>query len=297
MKKLKTFLIITLVGLIISLAYNRVQSHAVNPPVENTGAPGESTCQSCHSSYNLNSGTGNVTIVLDSSKYQDDSTYLVTVTVKDTTKKIYGFQLTALNTSNDAAGTFTLINTSTTNLQTGDSPKRYYVDQHSATASNVWTFKWTAPASDSGVVTFYACGVAANDNGNSAGDEVYTSNLKVKFDTITNTIIDTDTVTDTVTVINISKSLFDNKALVIYPMPTTNFINLCLPINESFPIEITLFDITGKVKSKWNFISQPLGQFKQQLQLNESSLQNGLYLLNIKIGQNEQSQKILIQNN
>ena len=42
-------------------------------------------------------------------------------------------------------------------------------------ASNTWTFKWTAPNTCSGRITFYAAGNAANNDRNDTGDFIYTS--------------------------------------------------------------------------------------------------------------------------
>ena len=49
-----------------------------------------------------------------------------------------------------------------------------YAEHNTPSTTGQWTFEWTAPASDVGMVTFYASGLVANSNGNNQGDSVYT---------------------------------------------------------------------------------------------------------------------------
>src|SRR5262249_26064361 len=42
-----------------------------------------------------------------------------------------------------------------------------------------WSFKWRAPAASVGRVTFYAAGNAANGNGGSSGDYIYTNSFAI----------------------------------------------------------------------------------------------------------------------
>ena len=48
-----------------------------------------------------------------------------------------------------------------------------------STGSKAFSFSWTSPATASGNITFYAAGIAANNNGSESGDYVYTTNLIV----------------------------------------------------------------------------------------------------------------------
>ena len=45
---------------------------------------------------------------------------------------------------------------------------------HAGTSTNEWSFTWTAPATRDQEVIFYAAFVAANGNGSTSGDFVYT---------------------------------------------------------------------------------------------------------------------------
>ena len=47
-------------------------------------------------------------------------------------------------------------------------------DSGTGNGSHTWTFSWQAPATDQGDVTFYCSGNAANGNGTTSGDHIYT---------------------------------------------------------------------------------------------------------------------------
>jgi uncharacterized repeat protein (TIGR01451 family) len=92
----------------------------------------------------------------------------------------WGFELTVLDTSDEKAGTLQNLDDFTQILDNaGPGAVRQYIE-HSAIGTFVgqqntasWTFNWTAPATDIGVVTFYAAGNQANADGNTSGDYIY----------------------------------------------------------------------------------------------------------------------------
>ena len=72
-----------------------------------TGSPfdsNEDACTQCHSSFNLNSGTGNISLTTPTSYYPGE-TYSITVNVSQTVPipARYGFQTVALRDNNAAA--------------------------------------------------------------------------------------------------------------------------------------------------------------------------------------------------
>ncbi len=114
--------------------------------------------------------------------YVPGQTYPITVTHTnaDPTRLRWGFELTALDTSDEQAGNLQTLDGLTQVLNnTGPGGPRQYIEHTAAgtfigqqnTAS--WTFNWTAPATDVGTVTFYAAGNQANNDGNTSGDYVY----------------------------------------------------------------------------------------------------------------------------
>ena len=189
---MKRFLLLTGIALGAAVGWlafdppapREVSANSALPPLGVTGAPpGEGTCFNCHAGA-LNDGVGSVTITGMPTPYMPGQTYTLGVTVQRTGQSRWGFEITALKASdNTAAGILssTAQLTDTTRTFSG----RMYVSHTTlngqdgtflGSSSGVWTFSWTAPAAGAGAVTFYAAGNAANGNGSSTGDFIYTTN-------------------------------------------------------------------------------------------------------------------------
>jgi hypothetical protein len=159
-----------------------VHAFSSGPPSEHTGAPGESTCLDCHSG-GLNTGPGQFTISGLPASYEPGMTYEVTVThsTTDNSRRRWGFQLTALTSGNAKAGELA----NNTGRTTIINENRQYIEHGIAgtfpgqRSTVSWTFNWTAPATSIGAVTFYAAGNQANNDGNTGGDQIYTTTLTI----------------------------------------------------------------------------------------------------------------------
>ncbi|HKR60144.1 MAG TPA: choice-of-anchor V domain-containing protein, partial [Pyrinomonadaceae bacterium] len=159
-----------------------VGAFSAGPPPGYTRAPGEEpeACAECHVSSG-NTGAGQISITVPPT-YVPGQTYQITVTHtnSDPTRLRWGFELTALDTSDEKAGELQNINPQLTQIiQGGPGGNRQYIE-HTAggtfinqTGGASWTFNWTAPPTDVGVVTFYAAGNQANNDGNTSGDFIY----------------------------------------------------------------------------------------------------------------------------
>ena len=165
-----------------------------------SGAPSESNCTSCHASYSVQtSGTNHDKISLKGnftgSGYIPDSTYKITVTYKETGKSVFGFQLTALQDQNvnypTPAGTFTSKDSRTAAFtQVIGSTTRGYIEHTStgtakvATDSVSWVFEWKAPSTNMGDIKMHLVLNVTNNNGNDAGDYIYTKKFVVSPSTL-----------------------------------------------------------------------------------------------------------------
>jgi hypothetical protein len=162
-----------------------VSASAFGPAASHTGAPNEANCTECHNSFPLNSGTGSVYVSGLPEKYTPGQQITITVTTRQSAAIVYGFQLVALDASGHDAGSVTLPTGSPQRTQavTGivNGVVRTYIEHTidgivpTQFGFNSWTFTWTAPATDIGPVTFYAAGNAADSNGNTDGDYIYTT--------------------------------------------------------------------------------------------------------------------------
>ncbi len=147
------------------------------PPAARTGAPGETNCTTCHT---LVANTGSFAITAPAN-YTPGQTYSIVVrhTTTDSSRKRWGFELTSLSPSNTMAGTLAIANANTKLIS--NSTKTYIEHTSNGTFANqlggaVWTFNWTAPATNIGAVTFYAAGIQADNNGNEDLDQMYLTN-------------------------------------------------------------------------------------------------------------------------
>jgi len=140
--------------------------------------PANTYCTECHATYPLNSGLGSVNISGLPASYISGHVYPLTITVSHPTALRWGFELTAQDPSNGAAGEFTLadaVNTQLSNhlADSSDFVKHTSVGTFPGTSgSHTWGFNWTAPNDNLGA-TFYYAGNAANNNNGSNGDYIY----------------------------------------------------------------------------------------------------------------------------
>lgn len=161
---------------------HRVQANVGGPPLGRTGAPTELTCNasSCHNSFVTNSGPGTVALTGLPSNYVGGQEYTLTLTVNQSDRGAFGFELTVLDNSNNKAGVLatTSADASRTQVLTNFNGRQYILHQLNGTVpvndEGKWTFRWTAPATSTGKVTFYVAANAASGDGTQLGDYIYT---------------------------------------------------------------------------------------------------------------------------
>lgn len=158
-----------------------VVTHAEIPgaPSRRTGAPGESTCTSCHSAT---AQTGQSSLLAPAT-YVPGQTYTIQVnaTTSDLSRASWGFEMTSLTSSNTAAGTYSH-STSFTQTKTGTvsgGTRQYSTHTSSGTFSGqtggtTWSFNWTAPATNVGTITHYVAVLHGDNGGDDTSDQTYT---------------------------------------------------------------------------------------------------------------------------
>lgn len=185
-------LVFSLVALLSALltgnrTVRTAHAFAEGPNAGVSGAPGELTCavSGCHEGQ-PNTGIGQL-LILAPSVYEPAKTYEITVKHMTTeqSRRRWGFQLTALDQTNNKAGELQNSGSLTQVIPGGPGGNRQYIEhsflgtfQGQAFQAS-WTFNWTAPSTDVGPVIFYAAGNEANNDGNNTGDQIYTTNATV----------------------------------------------------------------------------------------------------------------------
>ena len=154
----KTLKLVVLTASIVLFVFfgfseKKVKANFQGPLPGLTGAPGESTCSSCHAG----GPTGGVlTIEGLPDNYTSGQQITVTVRLNHPGRPRFGFELTVLGSNGQSAGTIELIEPQRTQLiNSVFGPPRVYIE-HTATGTSpssgqgLWQFRWTAPAASTG---------------------------------------------------------------------------------------------------------------------------------------------------
>jgi hypothetical protein len=154
-------------------------ANQTNPPNGKTGAPGEGTCEDCHS---IGSGTQDGSLTIDGlpDLIEPATAYILTITNSNPNgaADLAGFQLTILNSSNQKAGAMTMPSPNSVVTPSGNkeywehNPAQFYPGGNSVS----WTVKWTSPTGPANTtITAYAAGNVAIDNNNTTQDLIVTT--------------------------------------------------------------------------------------------------------------------------
>jgi len=166
-------------------------TYAEGPPAFRTGAPNDDgTCNAggCHSGNQLNAAGGSITVSGVPAQYVPGAKYPISVQVAKPGQSRWGFELTAQTASGERGGEITVTDEANTQFASdaggGATDPQYIEHTSQGTARGqkdtgpVRSFDWTAPATGTGTVTFYAAGNAANGNATNTGDFIYTTSVK-----------------------------------------------------------------------------------------------------------------------
>ena len=157
-------------------------------PASRTSAPGEPNCTACHGGSAVNSGGGTLTITGLPANYSPNQEITVTVSISQSGRSKFGFQLTAIDDQGKKAGDLIVTDANRTQLDNGTvggNPRQYINHTSAGTAANganqsTWSLTWKAPAQSAGRVTFYAAGNATNNSGSNSGDFIYTTSASIQ---------------------------------------------------------------------------------------------------------------------
>jgi hypothetical protein len=186
-KKTARKLIYIFIGILALVFYYSLASARFSSGIgdELTGAPGETDCTGCHSGPG---GDGTIAILGLPEYYHSLVTYTITVQVSETGQSRWGFELTAIDNNGDGVGAFTITDAVNTTLSDNPAPGRDYV-KHTADGTYAgtsdgpveWQFQWTAPEDAVGDITFYAAGLAADNNQSITGDNTYLTSAAINI--------------------------------------------------------------------------------------------------------------------
>ena len=246
-----------------------------------TGAPNNGgTCNSCHSTYANNSGTGVLTFDVGGSitQYVPGQTYTVTVTMTQANTTAIDFEVTNRDQSGSgvAVGTFIITDPSRTQRTNGNLGGNG-VDYVEGTACGVdvissgynqWTFNWQSPLTAVGNVTFYVASVAANFNNQNTGDRTYSTTYVVSSSTGVN---ETDEWSGT----------------KIFPDPSSGIFNVSVPDPNFRSGRIEIYNVLGE-----QIFSSDLNAVETNI--NISDRPQGIYFVRLSSGKKNLNRKIIL---
>ena len=266
---IKIIVILSVTLVIILLISDFAFSYQSMPPPGHTGAPPEGTCftTSCHTTRPpVNGGNGGLEIYFQEglTKYLPDSVYTIKVKLKDISSYYFGFQMTAINKDETMTGSFELMDTSRTHIMS--SFNRDYISHYNAydsinirKDSSLWEFKWKAPSSDVGPVTFYAAGVAGDQATSFPFGYVYQTSLEIEAGNV-----------------SVEDKQEFAKHIKLYPSPAKAHLHVELP-KAVTEVQIKVFNGTGQLVK----YSEP-DRDKSAFVMDISELNAGIYFISIK---------------
>ena len=248
------------------------------PPTGKTGAPGEETCYTagCHLLDELNPPNASIDIVFNNgaNSYKPDTVYDVSLTVTDSSMKIFGFQMTALDSNNLRMGDFVILDSLNTYIQLAGA--REYVSHYGASNPNnvgagffTWQFQWIAPSVNVGPIRLYAAGVSADSPISAPAGNVHTTSLSV-FQATT---------------VGFSKYPPKEHKLTVFPNPADQYIRFIFNDNQWVVDQVMLYSITGQISFRYS------GEQIQEQGIDVSAVPSGSYLIKVS---NELHKRIII---
>lgn len=255
----KNLLFIFLAGISLFLISN-TNGVTVGQGLDRTGSPvGTVQCGACHSG---GSYSPTLTIQLKDlsdnlvTSYEPDSTYKLDIVFGGTTAPRYGYQAVALvNSNNNNAGTLTTLNL---NSKINTLNSRTYADHNGNISAQTFELQWVAPSEGAGAVSFYAAGIAANNNIGTSGDSPVTASAL--------SITEEGNVDDTTSVFSFNKPT----TFGFYPNPSSDFIYF--NNTKSHSLQISVYNSIGKL-----IIQTDVNNSNNKI--NVSALNNGVYFI------------------
>ena len=152
-------------------------------PGAKTGSPMDgNNCTACHDDGTINTGSGILSVAtnIPVQGYTTGQTYAITVQMIQSSRSRFGFEITCEegNFGTAKTGSFGITDATTTKFVNNNTAVTHKQGGTSGSGSKTWSMNWTAPQTGvSAGVIFYVSAIAANNNGNNQGDEVYTTSI------------------------------------------------------------------------------------------------------------------------
>ena len=240
-----------------------------------TGAPGESTCTSCHGgSVQDGSSVIEINFPNNETTFLPDEVYNLTLNFPGGSAK-NGFQLTVLDNSDSKVGSLSsLDNTTSTAAFSG---REYLNHTFNGTGQTSWDFQWIAPAASVSEVTFYVAANKTNSSGTNSGDVIYTHSLSFAQD-------------PSAGIFELQENEMDFQ---VGYSAAENTLKLDVNVEEKNTAFVSVVDLQGKVVFEKNLGELYTGMNNLSFSM-PTILENGIYVVNFALGNDSASEKLMI---
>lgn len=284
-KNLTIYRIALLIPLCAFLVPALAWSYPWGPPDGYAGDPPNFlNCTTCHYSFPVNSGDGQLQLLGLPQEYVPDSTYDFTITLQDTGQSRWGFELTAILANGNQGGILQPVDTSMVQISVGADTLRDYLKHtlngtQAGQQSGSWQIQWTAPAVSSGDVSFYMAGNAANRDDLSTGDYIYT--ISADLPEMVEGIFDPG-----------SGQPITPALASAYPNPFNPSTTISYSLPRASVVRLTILDINGRgiaeLVSGW----RSAGSYEAAF--DGSNLTSGIYVYSLEAGAYKVSGKLVL---
>ena len=260
---MKRYLLITLAIIFVALLGMSLIPSSSGSPGGRTGSPGDSkiTCSACHGGSAI-SKEGWIITDIPKTGYIPGQEYTIVLSGENQGSARFGFELTAEFSNNAKTGGFaTGDNAQVKVLGGGNSVTHTSQGIAASGGAKSWTFKWTAPETGSGAISFYASLNGANGDGSSSGDMIFTTNLK-------NIIQDISTVEDIPILTTLN----------LYPNPTDDILFFSIDGLIKENTRLVIVSVTGAELYSEVFEESQVGL---ELEIPVSDFQQGTYIVTL----------------
>lgn len=253
-----------------------------------TGAPGDGTCADagCHAGVvNTNVvGINTLNFPSSDSTYIPGQTYTMSLNVKKSAITRFGFEIVALKDgANTNVGTWTITEATRTQQIThtvSGNVRKSLTHKSAGTTTTTpgettWTFKWTAPATDQGNITFYFASNCTNNDTKNSGDAIYTNSFKIHPD-LGNSI----------------SAYLNEQESKIYFNSTEIVFDYTLKVDKK--VVIRLADALGRTVLEQQATSHSLGKNIERLTI-EDNINKGIYFASLIVDGRAMTEKIIVQ--
>lgn len=266
---LTTFFTVSIitVSVISESGTTSVYAFSNGSPGGRTNSPGDaSNCTACHSgTINSGSGTRIITSTIPASGYVPGDTYTITGSITEAGISRFGFEMSAERDANNTKiGSITITDATNTKTVAG-SAVTHQAAGISGTGSRSWSFDWTAPAAGNGNVTFYGAFNAANSNGSTSGDNIYTATLSVTEDLTAVGLADNTSA--------VSTKIYPNPVFTYFQITTAKFID-----------RVSIYNLEGK---------EMTNSVRNLNTVNVESFPSGIYFVKIESDGKTVTQRVI----